>query len=324
MQIAPELAAEIYTQIMLAQKIVIISHRSPDADTIGSNLALRFLFESLGKNITSACIDPSPENCNFLPKTDTFIHEFNYLDFDLILTVDCGSTSQTNFLDKNPEIIKNAGTTGPKIINIDHHPSNNRFGTINLVVDDSASATLIIYNLFKIWEAKITPLIATCLLIGLYYDTGSFMHSNTNEEVLTTAAALIQAGADKEQIVKKLFKSHSIEKLKAWGKILNELRLTDGNVAVSGINQKDLKACNATHNDISGIIDYINMVKNNRFAALIAEDDKGQIRGSLRTRNDDVNVSEIAGTFGGGGHKKASGFTIKGKLQRETRWIITN
>lgn len=318
MEIPPHIAAEIWNACQKAQNIVIISHRNPDADSVGSNLALRQILEEAGKTVTSACVDPVPKDIHFLPGATTFQTSFNLRTTDLIICVDAGSTSQTGFLDRHPEILQ----SGKPIINIDHHPSNNGYGTTNLVIPDAASATLVLFNLFKISGVKITPSIATCLLCGLYYDTGSFMHSNTDEQVYATADELMRSGADMRKIVKNMYKNRSIEQLRTWGKILDGMKVTPNNVVVSGITQEELETCHSTPSETSGIIDYLSTVKDARFAALLVEDGNGNIRGSFRTRKNDINLSEMAGMFGGGGHKKASGFTLPGELRKETVWSI--
>lgn len=318
MEIDPTIAGEILSAWQKARRITIISHRNPDADSIGSNLAIRQLLEAMGKEVISACVDPIPGELYFLPNAATYQTSFDLNATDLIICVDAGSTAQTGFLDRQPEILQ----SGVPIINIDHHPSNNGYGSINLVIPDAASATLVIYNLFKLINAPITPCIASCLLCGLYFDTGSFMHSNTGEEVYRTAGELMQLGADMPTIVKNMYKNRSIKQLKTWGKILDGMKVTPNNVVVSGITCDELDACCANSADTSGVIDYLSTVKDAEFATLLVEDGKGNIRGSFRTRRNEINLSEMAGMFGGGGHKKASGFTIPGELKKETIWSI--
>ena len=318
MQIDSTISNQILTAVNNAQHILIISHRSPDADTIGSNVALRATFEMMGKKVTSACIDNPPSDSSFLPYTKDFIKEFNHTDYNLIFTVDCGSSSQTSFLVKNP-IIKAQSF----IINIDHHHSNDNFGKINLVIPTSASNTLILHNLLKSWGIVPGMLISTALLYGLYYDTGSFMHSNTDVDTLESASELLANGARMDLIVKNLYKTRPIKQLKLWGRVLSNIKETEDKVVVSAVEKKDFAEFNAEHSDLSGIIDYLNMVKGSAFSTLISEDQTGTIRGSLRTKRDDINLSELAGKLGGGGHKKASGFTIKGSLKKETFIKIT-
>jgi bifunctional oligoribonuclease and PAP phosphatase NrnA len=318
MEIKAILSNDIRSKILHASKIVIISHRNPDADTIGSNLALRLVFERWGKQVTSACIDPVDPVCLFLPNAETYKQNFDFRHFDLLITVDAGSIAQAAFPATEPEMLKG----DPPLVNIDHHPSNNHYGTTNLVIDNAASTTLIIFHLLKSWAEPITPDIATCLLIGLYYDTGSFMHSNTDAEVLETAAQLMQLGARKNTIITHLFKQHPVEKLKLWGKILSNIQITDNDVVVGAVKKEDMDECQADINQLSGLIDYLSMAKNSRFATLLTEDGNGHIRGSLRTKRNDIDLSEVASSLGGGGHKKASGFTLPGRIKQELRWTI--
>lgn len=318
MEIAPTIAGQILSTFQNARRIVIISHRNPDADSIGSNLALRQILEAMEKEVVSACVDDPPKELFFLPKAETFQKNFSIDETDLIVCVDAGSVAQTGFLERQPELLQ----TGKPVVNIDHHPSNNGYGTVNLIVNDAASTTLVIYNLFGTLGIPVTPAIATCLLCGLYYDTGSFMHSNTGEEVYRTASELMAAGADMATIVKNMYKNRSISQLKTWGRILDSMKVTPNNVVVSGITQKELDACCSSTAETSGIIDYLSTVKDAEFATLLVEDEKGNVRGSFRTRKNDINLSEMAGMFGGGGHKKASGFNLPGALRKETVWTI--
>jgi phosphoesterase RecJ-like protein len=318
MEISQNIAHAIFSTCKNARRIVIISHRNPDADSIGSNLALRQLLEAMGKEVVSACVDPVPGELLFLRGADTFQQSFDINETDLIICVDAGSTAQTSFLERQPELLR----SGKPVINIDHHPSNNGYGTVNLVVNDAASTTLVILNLFKTLKIRMNPSVATCLLCGLYYDTGSFMHSNTGEEVYQAASELMAGGADMETIVKNMYKNRSISQLKTWGRILDNMKLTPNNIVVSGITRKELEACSASTAETSGIIDYLSTVKDAEFATLLVEDEKGNIRGSFRTRKNDINLSEMAGMFGGGGHKKASGFNLPGILRKETVWTV--
>lgn len=313
------IANQIHQTVLQCKKIVIISHRNPDADTVGSNLALRDYFESLGIIVDSVSEDPAPPNCDFLPKNSEFRTSFSPEDYNAYVAVDAGSIEQTGFSD-----LRSAITSGAKpFVNIDHHPSNKGYGTINLVIPDAAATTLIIYDLFKEWHVEITPLRATYLLVGLYYDTGSFMHSNTDAKVCDMASDLLEKGADFNSIVKNLFKDKSVKKLKLWGEVLSKAKLNDDKVATSVALKEDFKKLGATSEDLSGIIDYLSSVKDAEYASLISNESPDTVRGSLRTRRDDIDVAEIAKSLGGGGHKKASGYSFKGHVKATDRWHIT-
>lgn len=318
MEISDDIANNIFDTLKNAQHVLIISHRHPDADTIGSNIALRLVLEKYNVKVTSACVDELGPGTGFLPHGLSFINTIDPQDYDVYVSVDAGSTSQAAFPEKHPEMLNKE----KPFITIDHHPSNHGYGTLNLVVANAASTTLVLYYLFKKWNEPLTPQIATTLLYGLYYDTGSFMHSNTCEDVYQVAGDLMSCGADQKSITKHLFKERTIEQLKLWGSVLENITVNDNKVVQSAVQNKTLEDIGATNHQLSGVIDYLSMIKENRFATLLCEDGQGQVRGSFRTRRDDVDVGGMAQSLGGGGHKKASGFTLQGDLEEKVRWTI--
>jgi len=294
-----------------AQKIVIISHRGPDGDTVGANLALRrALKEQWGRQVISACVDTPPANCDFLPEVSEYVNDFDLNWPDLIIVVDAGAHYMTRFHETKPEIF--AGK--PPVLNIDHHASNDFFGTVNLVDAEAASATHIIYHFLKRCGFKIDRQIATCLLNGLYYDTGSFMHSNTSSAVLETASELLWKGADFKTIAKKQFHTMPVRQLKVYGKILERARVNSKKIAVSTVTTQDLDEIGASPDDTTGSIDYLNSIPEGSFCCLLYEDRRGTIKGSFRTRDSNVNLAKLAKVFGGGGHEKAAGFSFPGHL----------
>lgn len=306
--------------LMDAEKICIISHRGPDGDAVGSNLALRLVLESLGKKVVSACVDSVPADSIFLKGASDFVRDFDYENFDVIVSVDCGALGLVKFHEKKPELLSAA----IPFINIDHHPSNDLFGTIN-IVDTSACATaLILYKFFGVCGWPIYRDVATCLLHGIYFDTGSLMHSNTSAEVFKVAGDLMAKGADLQRISKELFHTTSVNKLRLWGRILDRAYVNEEGVTVSAVGPSDYMACSASSKDTGGAIDLLNSVPGSQYCVLLAEDENGLVKGSLRTQRDDVNLSDVAGQWGGGGHAKASGFGVPGKLRPVQHWKIVS
>ncbi|OGJ50372.1 hypothetical protein A2335_02855 [Candidatus Peregrinibacteria bacterium RIFOXYB2_FULL_32_7] len=305
--------------IDFAQNIIVISHRSPDADAVGANIALATALKKIGKNVFSACTDALPSNLKFLKGTETFAQKFNSLDFDLLITVDCGSLRQIEF---EPEIAR-FRKTGKTFINFDHHASNDFFGDINIVETKCAATCELLYYFFNFCDFEIDFKQATALLAGIYYDTGRFMHSNTTENNLNIAAELLEKGADFSSIIKNLYKTKSFEQLKLWGLIFNRARINDKNIVISAVTKDDLFECGASNEHINGAIDYLNTVAETKFCLLLTEDDS-QIKASVRTQREDLDLSKLSSIFGGGGHKKASGFSISGKIQKdiEVKWRI--
>lgn len=316
--------AEAKKVLLDANKICIISHRSPDGDAVGSNLALRYCLESYGKTVVSACVDPVPKNSLWLRDADKFVQDFDYNEFDVIVSVDCGAEKLVAFHESKPELFAEPtdGSKRKPFINIDHHESNNGYGTINLVDPDACATAFIIFFFLRSAKCKIDKDTSTALMHGLYFDTGSFMHSNVDEYVMRVASELMKRGANIKRIAKELFHTTPVNKMRLWGRILERTYVNEDGVTVSAVNRHDYQVCETDSKDTGGVIDYLNAVPGSQYCVLLSEDEKGLVKGSLRTQRDDVNLSEIAREFGGGGHPKASGFGMPGRLEPQISWRI--
>lgn len=309
---------ELKQQLEAAKKVVIISHNRPDGDTTGSNLALRIYLENQGKEVTSACSDPVPENFNFLPKVETFTQEFLLEDFDTVIIVDAGAKHLVRFFETYPELTR----TRKPIICIDHHISNDKFGTLNVIDPKETSTTSLLYKFFDSQNIEITPDMATCLLNGIYTDTGSFMHSNTTPSTMKISSQLMKLGANFKDISKYNFQQTKTNRLKLIGEVLDNLSVNQDNVVVAGVNQDTFTKYQATSEDLSGVADMLSSVPDTNYSMLLTEDKKGNVKASLRTRQEEINVAKIAEQHGGGGHTKAAGFRTAGKLKKKVIWEI--
>jgi len=301
-----------------AEKILIISHRNPDGDTIGSSLALRQILLGSGKQIISACADQIPLSIMFLPGAPNILVSLPDFDADLIITLDASSTEQIKY----EEIISTINKKKIPVLNIDHHATNKNFGIVNIVMPEAASTTEVLYYFFEYLGAVITPQIATSLLAGIYSDTGSFMHSNTRQSTFKIAADLFCKGAAVSLIINNMFKTHTVEQLRLWGRVLENARQNKNGSIVSKVTQTDFDDTDSSPRDLTGIINYLNSVPNAKMTILLAEDTKGNVKGSIRTQNDKIDATKISEKFGGGGHAKAAGFTIPGKIVSEEVWRI--
>lgn len=301
-----------------AQKVLLISHKRPDGDTLGASCANYWALKQLGKEPTIACIDPVPDRFAFLPDINRTIREFNFRDYDLMIVSDAGASYMTRYHEVYPDIFKG----DVPVINLDHHASNDNFGVCNIVDAGSASTTVLQFRFFNFLGIRITPNIATALLTGIYNDTGSLMHSNTNIEVFEITAKLMELGGKVNQVAKSLFRNTPVSTLKLWGRVLENARVNDEGVTVSIVTWKDIEECGADSEELSGVVDFLNSVPGSKYTCLLNEDKNGFIKGSFRTQRDDVDLAKLAGQFGGGGHKKAAGFSIPGRIHKETHWKI--
>lgn len=310
---------QIRQKLIVSERILLIAHKNPDGDTMGASLAFFWYLKGLAKKVDIACYNMPGEALMFLPGVEHIIHEFQPSDYDLIISFDTADPKLSGFDKTYPEVFSHK----ERHINIDHHMSNLMFAGINLVNTECASTTQVLFYLFETFKAIITRDIATCLLTGLYTDTGSFMHQNTTADTLRVGARLMAYGADLASLSKHFFATKPVNQLRLWGRVLNRAKLTDEEVIVSAITQRDFSELQSNKDHLSGAIEYLKYVPGIRYAEILSEEEGGRVKGSLRTIRDDVDVSEIASHFGGGGHVKAAGFSINGKLEQEVSWKVT-
>ncbi|MFH0820203.1 MAG: DHH family phosphoesterase [Candidatus Peregrinibacteria bacterium] len=298
-----------------ANRILIIPHKAPDGDALGAALALYQTFKVMGKSPSIVCLDAPAEVFAFMPHIEQVQAGQPTLDYDAYFIVDAGATHLTGFHESHPQLFDKS----LPVVNIDHHPTNPFFGRYNVVVSTAASATMIVFELLQALELSIDRDTATCLLTGLYTDTGSFMHSNTTPETLRVGAKLLEKGANLRAISKEIFNTLKISTMHLWGRVLRNAYQTSECVTMSVVTQKDFEECEANYEEMTGVVDYINSIPGAQYSVILTERD-GKVKGSLRTLKEEINVNNIAAAYGGGGHAKAAGFTVPGRLEKEIRW----
>jgi bifunctional oligoribonuclease and PAP phosphatase NrnA len=296
-----------------SQRILLVTHRNPDGDAIGSILAMQNFLISLNKEVTSFCITKPAENFNYLQNIEDIKNDSENLknQYDLAILLDCGDMGMTKITNKLEEIKFKFG-----IANIDHHHTNPKYGDINIVISKASSTAEIIYQIMRISHIKITPSIATALLTGIVTDTGNFAYRSTTKQSIETASRLLSIGADFEGISKAHVYNKTIDILKLWGIVMRRIAFNkELKMVTTALFKKDLENLNLNEEAGEGISNYLNnLSKKNKFSLLLKEYETGKVKGSLRTTRDDIDVSTIAQKFGGGGHQKAAGFEVEGKL----------
>ena len=297
---------EITAALHGARRIALVSHRDPDPDTIGSALALGLGLESLGKRVSWHCADPVPEQQRFLHGSERFTQEPPPEDVDLVVTVDFGSVDRAKF----------ALPSRPKLVNIDHHASNDNFGTANLVDVTAAASAELVSRVIDALGVKWTPEMATAALVGIMTDTGSFQFPSTDARALERAARLREAGADLQAITYNIFRNKRFEALKLWGFAFARLiREQGGQLVWTEIRAGDIERAEARDEDISGLVEQIARSSGMRVALLFNEQ-RGSVKISCRTSQwePSVDASALMARFGGGGHVRAAGALIQGDL----------
>jgi phosphoesterase RecJ-like protein len=289
-----------------AQRIALVSHRDPDPDTIGSALALGLGLESLGKRVSWHCADPVPEQQRFLHGSERFTQDPPPEDVDLVVTVDFGSVDRAKF----------ALPARPTLVNIDHHASNDNFGTANLVDVTAAASAELVSRVIDALEIKWTPEMATAALVGIMTDTGSFQFPSTDARALDRAARLREAGADLQAITYNIFRNKRFEALKLWGFAFSRLRREEnGQLVWTELRVGDIEEAEARDEDISGLVEQVARSSGMRVGLLFNEQ-RGVVKISCRTSQwePSVDASALMAQFGGGGHVRAAGALIEGDL----------
>ena len=289
---------EVKTKIQSAECITILSHLNPDADAIGTALGIYNLLKK-DKIKRVEVVNGSkalPLHLDFLPGFDKIKHQIEY-ENSLIISCDCGSIDRLGF-----------DLDGRDIINIDHHRSNTQYGSINVVIADYASSSQVAFELLKkLYTVDADT--ATCFYTALLSDTRYFTTTSVNKEVFDVAYALVEAGAKPDVIAYNFTQRRSLSSLRILEKALSSLTLhEEAKIAVLRVTKEDIEATGAAVPDMEGIVDYARSLVTVKIALFAMELDDG-IRISLRSKN--VDLSQVASAFGGGGHKVAAGFIMK-------------
>ncbi|TES95368.1 bifunctional oligoribonuclease/PAP phosphatase NrnA, partial [Patescibacteria group bacterium] len=279
-KIPPEKLNQIKKLITESEQILLISHRKPDGDTLGAMLALFLALKfQLGKEVFLLCADEVPEHFRFLPNFFEIKQEIDpeKKGIDLVITVDVAVKALLGLDDLLLSIFSHERKT----INIDHHHDNSSYADLNLVLE-SSSTSEIIFHLISGLGLKVDSKIATCLLTGIYTDTGSFQNDNTTPETFRIASQLILKGARLGLINRNVFRNKPISRLRLWGRALSHVqRDQKRGVNVSVITQKDLEECGATLEDLEGVVNMINAIPDTRATILLSEQEKNEIKERL-------------------------------------------
>jgi phosphoesterase RecJ-like protein len=215
--------------------------------------------------------------------------------------------------------------SGP-VINIDHHPDNKLFGTINIVEPSTSSVAELMYYFFQTCKLPVDHDIATCLLTGIFTDTGGFKHANTTSHTFEVASELVKKGARIEKISQKILGQNNPASIRVWARALENTRFdAKKGMIYAVLTTDDFEETHASDEDVSGFVNFLISIPEAKYAMLLRQDGD-VVRGSLRSEPDrNVDVNKIAATFGGGGHKLASGFKIKGRLVKQGKgWKIVS
>jgi phosphoesterase RecJ-like protein len=324
-----------YQKIRAAKNILLIGHTGPDADAISSlgimiefckNNAIDFFAYTERKPYGAYTYIPNEEEISGISPDDL-------KNYEVIITLDCGSINRTGLEDRLRRLVKarNEGALifNPYIIEFDHHNQAENFADLEIRTADCASTTELLYYFFKANDLEINKNVANCILIGLLADTGHFLHTNSSSEAMLVASQMLLRGASLPKITAYTTQNKSIITLKVWGRVLENLKFnSETGLASSALTEKEIKSLltpeeKEKHVDLFGdIVSFLSSLSGVSVALLLREEE-GKVKGSLRTNLDDIDVSSLAKNWGGGGHKKAAGFTVEGKIvPSENGWKV--
>jgi len=302
-----ELLKPVVEEIRAADRFLLTTHENPDGDALGSLLAMHHILGRLGKDsvmFLAAKEFPLPVEYRFLPLEEVFHEPPADVTDRVVIFLDCGN------IDRMPvEWLKQGDG---RILNIDHHHDNTRFGDVNLVDTDVSSTAEIVYELAMRLGVELSVDIASALYVGLVTDTGRFSYENTHPAAHRMAADLIEAGVNVNDTYRRLYERVPIEKLRLVSRALEKVEQVDGGVlAISYITADDYTATGASEVLTEGIIDHLRSLEGAAVAALVRDKGDGPAsrKVSLRSMNGGVDVSKIARAKGGGGHARAAGFS---------------
>ncbi len=306
-----------------SDRILITSHRDPDGDSIGSQLALAYLVENRRK--TCRIINQGDLPCKYafldpagrIEKLESVkAPEKAGADADLVFVLDCTSPSR---LGEVARIIPDRAF----VVNIDHHPDNEEFGRLNHVDPNASAVGEMIFDLIKAAGIPMVPLVATQLYAAILTDTGRFKFSNTSPACLRTCAELLESDVDPRHVTNQIYFNHSLPFLKLLGSVLSSPQITEGSrICTMTVRQKTLDDLGVDPEEMEGLVNYSLFLRGAEIGLLFTEKGSRRTKVNLRSQNA-FDVAKVARAFGGGGHRNAAGCMVPYGLQ-EAKKVVVN
>ncbi len=305
----------ILEEIKTAEKIVILTHESPDGDAVSSALSVMHALRQLEKD-ADVIIPEYPKDFKFLPGVDKIKTESNIKQYDLAISVDCADLKR---LVGHEEYFE----TAKKTIEIDHHSINDMYADLNYVDPASPACCQVLIGMFEYFGIEINKDIGTCILTGIITDTGGFQYSGVTPETLEFAAEILRKGVNISKICQQVLRNKTKANCELTKLLYDRMEfLEDGKIVISYITIEDNKNVNAELGDDEGLVEIERDIEGVEVAILLKEkENKNGFKISLRSK-EDVNVADICFLLGGGGHPRAAGCFISGSLEQAKTKII--
>jgi phosphoesterase RecJ-like protein len=300
----------IYDLLVAARRPVLVADERVDGDSLGSALALADFLKARGVRAPVLVSAQVPAKYRFLPGADLCTADASVLHdarVDLVVILDCSDAGYIDrlYASRPPGL----PASRPPVINIDHHATNPRYGDMNQVVVSSPATAEVVYRFFR--ENNVVPSrdAATCLITGICFDTTVFSNSATNQRAFEAASDLMMGGARIQEVVRNVYQNRSVEVLRIWGKALERLRgHGDRSAVATFVTRADMEEAGVSEDEVEGLSNFLNLVTDAETLFVFREGSDGSVKASMRSSGPDV--SAVAKAMGGGGHRKAAGFTV--------------
>lgn len=303
-------------QLMESRTVAIAGHTRPDGDCVGSCMGLyNYIVDNYPEIQVDVYLEPIMDSYKIVKRTDEIKQPGEEPKvYDLFVCLDI---SQKDRMTKGAEIYFDRAK---KTINIDHHVSNSRFAEKNHVVSTASSASEVLFDLLD--AKKIRLAAAEALYMGIICDSGVFKYSSTSEHTMQIAGKLMSIGVDSSRWIDEVFYERSYKQARLLGRILMDSQmLFDGRVIYAVVTREMFEQLAADHNDLEGVVEQLRLTKGVEVAILISETSEGTCKFSFRSKKY-VDVNKTASIFGGGGHIRAAGCTVKGDYKEPLKTFL--
>lgn len=298
----PDALKELIGGLNEYSRFSILTHVSPDGDTLGAALALYIQLTSMGKTAEVICEEPVPHIYAFLPRSKDVVLPENAAGYECAIAVDCADMQRFK---KAEHIFSSAEHT----MAIDHHFTNRGYARVNLICPEASASCEVVFEVIKAMDRPIDYATSVCLYTGIVTDTGNLTYSNTTPECIRMVAEMYENGLNITEINRNIYRTVPYSKTRLQGHVLANMKLENGGrIGLATLTVAEMDRFGATNEDCEGIVDNVRDVESVRVAVFIREGRDGTFKVSLRSK-ECADVGRIAGKYGGGGHAAAAGYT---------------